>query len=122
MKPLTLSALLAALVPLAAGCGTVQESKVKASSTANVSQDDDEDEDADESEEQVSLDAVPAAVLAAARAAVPGITLSSAEREVERGQTHYCVHGTAAGEFVEVEVSPSGDVLEIERGDDEEDD
>lgn len=118
MKSIALTSL---LTVLAAGCGTVQESSVRASSATQVSQYDG-DEDADESEEEIALDAVPAAVLTAARAAVPGITLSSAEREVEHGATHYCVHGTAAGERVEVEVSPAGDVLEIERGDDEEDD
>lgn len=128
MKSVALPSFLAGLAVLAAGCGSVQESKVKASTTTRISREaddddaDDADDDADESEEPVALDAVPAAVLAAARAAVPGITLSSAEREVEHGATQYCLHGTVAGERVEVEISPSGAVLEIEHGDDEEDD
>ena len=53
--------------------------------------------------------------------AVPGFVPSEAEKETEEGSLHYCVHGTADGEFVEVEVTADGRVLEIERGEDEDD-
>jgi hypothetical protein len=106
---------------LAFGCsGTrdVRSEKGNTSTTAQ-SEDDEGEEVFEEDEEVVALDQVPEAVKQAARDAVPGIVLVEAEREGGESGIVYCVHGRAAGEFVEVEVDPSGKVLEIERGDDE---
>ena len=79
--------------------------------------DDDDDGEEDEEEEQaIALDQVPADVLAAARAALPGAVFTSAEVETEDGQLVYCLEGHLDAEAVEVEVAADGRVLEIERG------
>jgi len=78
--------------------------------------------EAAESEEDVALDSVPEAVRSAAQGAVSGISLSGAEREVEKGATVYTLRGTANGKHYEVEVSAAGKVLEVEDGDDEDGD
>ncbi|HVQ25068.1 MAG TPA: hypothetical protein VMV01_07820 [Planctomycetota bacterium] len=77
---------------------------------------DDDGEEADGEEQALSLDQVPANVLEAARAAVPGVVLVSAELERENGQFLYSLAGTVGDEPVEIEVSVDGTVLEIERG------
>lgn len=74
-----------------------------------------------EEEVAVAIADLPAAVRAAALAAVPGIELEEAEQETEADGMHYCVHGTAAGVFYEVEIAPDGTLLSIEEGDDDED-
>ena len=81
-----------------------------------------DDDDDDETEVSVPLDEVPAAVMAAAKNAVPGAKFDEAESEVEDGVTVYELEGTVDGEEVEVEVTADGKVLEIERGDDDDDD
>jgi len=83
---------------------------------------DDEDGDDDGLEEAVALDAVPATALAAAKKAVPGVVFTSAEREVEGGVTLYSLEGSVDGERCEVEVTPDGEVLEVERGADDDED
>ena len=75
-----------------------------------------------EEEVAVAIADLPAAVRAAALAAVPGIELEEAEQETEAAGMHYCVHGTAAGVFYEVEIAPDGTLLSIEEGDDEDED
>src|SRR5688572_25986626 len=108
---------------LVASCSTDQDRSVKAeeSVTAPAVEDDDED-DGDENEVAVALDQVPEAIKKAALAAVPGLVLTSAEKETEEGSLHYCLEGTADGEAVEVEVRASDSkVVEIERGEDEDD-
>ena len=78
------------------------------------------EEDGDDGDE-VTIDAssIPSNVQDAAKHAVPGLVITEAEKETEEGRLIYCVHGNAGGEFVEVEVASNGDVLEIERGDDD---
>jgi hypothetical protein len=78
----------------------------------------------EETEEPLALDAVPAGVLAAAKAAVAGIELQHAELETEHGAKRYCLHGTVKGRGYEIEVSPDGKVVEVgdDDGDDESDD
>jgi len=110
---------------LAVGCGSVQDRSVKAQANGQTqaTADDDEVDGDDESEEAVALSEVPEAIKQAALAAVPGLVLSSAEKETEEGSLHYCLEGTAGGEAVEVEVRASDSkVVEIERGEDGEDD
>ncbi|MEQ1893035.1 MAG: hypothetical protein ABL998_10865 [Planctomycetota bacterium] len=111
---------------LSASCGVtheVQNSNAGHGAT-HLSQDDDDDgeedgEEDDDDEEKIALDQVPAAVKKAAEAAVAGFVAESAEKETEEGALHYCIHGHANGEFVEIEVNEQGKVLEIERGEDE---
>ena len=80
---------------------------------------DDDDEDELEVEETIALDALPPAVRAAALAAVPGLVITHAEKETEGSDVHYCIHGTAGGDAVEVEVSPDGQKVEVEHDEDE---
>lgn len=80
--------------------------------------DDDDVEEGEEEEQAIALDQVPADVLAAARAALPGAVFTSAEVETEDGQLVYCLEGHLDAEAVEVEVAADGRVLEIERGED----
>jgi hypothetical protein len=81
---------------------------------------DDAGADADDgTEEVVALDSVPADALEAAKRAVPGIAFTVAEKEVEGGRTLYCLSGTADGKPWEVEVTPEGEVVEVEQGDDD---
>jgi len=114
---------------LSAGCGAVQDVSVThgasadhATGVAADDEGDDGDDEADEQEEDVALDQLPAAVKTAAQNEVPGLVLTRAEKETEDGSLHYCVHGTVNGEAVEVEVTPEGKVLEVEHGEDEDDD
>ena len=65
-------------------------------------------------DDEIPLERVPQAAKDAALAAVPGLVLEAAELEREGV---FCLHGTADGEFYEVEVTADGDVGEIERGD-----
>ena len=67
-----------------------------------------------DNETPVPLDDVPAAALNAAKDAVPGIQLTSAELETERGQAIYELEGSVGDSTWEVEVTPAGEVLEIE--------
>jgi hypothetical protein len=69
-------------------------------------------------DEVVAKDQVPATVLKAAQAAVPGFELKRAEKEVEGGTTLYSLEGTANGKSCEIEVTTDGRVLEIEDEDD----
>jgi hypothetical protein len=109
---------------LVAACHA-QDRSVKASQddpTPGVVADDEDDdgEDDGDDEVEVALDQVPDAIKKAAMAAVPGLVLSSAEKETEEGSLHYCLEGTADGERVEVEVRASdAHVTEIERGEDD---
>jgi len=72
-------------------------------------------------DEAVPLDNVPASVMKAAQAAVPGFTATHVEKEVEDGTTLYSLEGTAGGKACEIEVTAGGKVLEIEDEDDGED-
>lgn len=116
---------LGALLPLLTfACASGQGADPGDSAEANsavVADDDGGDDGEDDSEEVVALDEVPAAAKQAALDAVPGLALESAEKELERGQTVWCLHGHADGEFTEVEVTADGRVLEIEQGDEDDD-
>ena len=119
MKRLILPLGLAAAL-VAPGCKETTEHpelQDKSSPPQAAADDDDEEE---ETEEMIALKDLPEAVRAAALAAVPGLVIKEVEKETEGSEVHYCIHGTAGGEFVEVEVSPDGKVGEIEHGDDEE--
>ncbi|MEQ8763082.1 MAG: PepSY domain-containing protein [Planctomycetota bacterium] len=81
--------------------------------------DEEDDDDDEDDEEEIALEDVPADILAAAEAAVPGVVFSKAYTETEDGQKVYELVGEADGERVEVEVSTDAKVLEIERGEDD---
>ncbi len=74
-----------------------------------------------EGEKEIPLSQVPAAVVAAARGAVDGITLTEAEVETEDGQFVYTLEGAAQGKEYEIEVTPDGRVLEVEQEDEADD-
>ena len=75
---------------------------------------------AEEEGEKIALDKVPAEVKAAAEKAVPGITLTEAEKETKKGVVVYELDGTANGKKYEIKVDASGKVLKS--GEDKEDD
>ncbi len=75
----------------------------------------------DEGEVSVPLSEVPAVVMNAAKGAVSGIIFTRAEREFEGGRMVYDMAGTMDGQAYEVEVTESGEVLEIELEDDDDD-
>jgi hypothetical protein len=79
---------------------------------------------AGDGEEEIPLDKVPAAVKDAAIAAVPGLKLVEAEKEIENGTVVYNLEGTVNGVEYEIEVTADGKVTEIEKedGDDADDD
>ncbi len=63
---------------------------------------------------EIPMNEVPELVLAAALDAMPGIKLSEAEYEMENGQQVYELEGELNGVEYEIEVSSTGEVLEIE--------
>lgn len=65
-------------------------------------------------EQDIDLNDVPQAAMAAAQAAVQGIEFTSAETEVEKGVTVYSLEGVAGAQEYEVEVTAEGKVLEVE--------
>jgi len=71
-----------------------------------------------ENEIELALDEVPASILTAARAAIPGIEFDSAEYEEEEGQMVYELEGMVGEQRYEIELSESGEVIEIEEIDD----
>lgn len=87
-----------------------------------LAEDDDGDDDGDD--EDIALDLVPASVKQAAVAAVPGLVLQEAEKEIDGGITVYCLEGRVGSDEYEVEVSADGKVREIDKhdGDDKDDD
>ncbi len=83
----------------------------------------------DDDEVAIAVDQLPAAVRAAALAAVPGLVIEEAARETQNGITIYDVEGEAHGKEFELEITDAGKVLEVEEdtddddeGDDEKDD
>ncbi len=80
-----------------------------------------DDDDDDDGEVEIPLAEVPAHVRDAALAAMPGIVLEEAERELEAGIVVYDIEGELNGVEYEIEVDENGTVLEIET-DDEDDD
>lgn len=81
-----------------------------------------EDDDDDGQDQEIPLSEVPDVVREAALAAVPGLVLDEAEKEVEDGALLYSLEGTADGQRYCVEVTPTGKVLEVEPEDGDDDD
>jgi uncharacterized membrane protein YkoI len=64
---------------------------------------------------EISSVAVPAKVLDAARAGVPGFVLTGADMLRRNGTTVYALEGHARGEDYDIDVTPGGRVLRIDR-------
>lgn len=71
-----------------------------------------------ENEMDIELTAVPAEVMAAALDALPGIEFTEAEYEEEDGLMVYELEGVLGDAIYEIEITPEGEVLEIEQIDD----
>lgn len=67
-----------------------------------------------EREEAIAVDALPPAVRSGAEAALPGLVVRAAEREREGAAWEYEIEGTHDGRPVEISLTESGRVLEIE--------
>lgn len=81
-----------------------------------------DDVDADDGDDEaIALDLVPESVKRAALAAVPGLVLQAAEKELEGSITVYSLAGRVGNEEYEVEVSADGRVREIEKGEESDD-
>lgn len=95
------------LIPLAAvvlvGCATID--------TDGDSYDEIDREDGRE----ISSVSVPDKVLAAARARIPGFVLTEADLLQRNGTAFYALEGNARGEDYEIDVTPGGRVLRIDR-------
>lgn len=79
-----------------------------------VMEDADGADETSEVEEAIPLSQVPARVLQAARARLPGIVFEEAEREVVRGHVVYGLEGSVDGKEYELDVTEDGQVLEVE--------
>ena len=76
-----------------------------------------------ENEKEIPLSEVPSQAVEAAKGTVEGITLTEAEVEEENGQTVYDLEGIANGIEYKIEVTADGEVLEVEKeGEEEQDD
>jgi hypothetical protein len=86
--------------------------------TAQLAQDDEDGaegaDDDEDSEEAVPVSSVPDAVMKAALEALPGFEATEAEREQHKSGTTWSLEGTVDGKRCEIELSSSGEVLEIE--------
>ena len=103
----------AALVAVSlAGCRRTEQAEVaSAPPTARTTV-------ATSGKEEVSLDAVPAEVIAAAKATRPNLQISAAEHEVRNGADYYDIAGRAAGAEVEIDITRVADrwtVVEVQR-------
>ena len=58
---------------------------------------------------------VPANILAAAKASVPGFAMSSYDTDTDNGRKVYELDGTANGRKCEIKVDASGKVLKVDR-------
>jgi hypothetical protein len=74
-----------------------------------------------EKEKEIPLSEVPPEALHAAQDAIDDIVITEAEIEEEDGQTIYVFEGDANGRKYEIEVTPEGKVLEVEREDEDDD-
>ena len=81
-----------------------------------------DDDDGEDDDIEIPLSDVPQKVIDAARSAVPGIVFEEASVEMEDGLEVFELEGEADGVEYEIEVTAEGEVLEIERDDDEDDD
>ena len=84
--------------------------------------DDEEDEDDEDGDDvQVSLEDLPAAVLATLKEAAPGAEIKELELETEDGRTQYAIDAVLDGQLFDIEIAPDGTLLqkELEAEDDD---
>lgn len=67
-----------------------------------------------EKEVDIAVSEVPENIIEAAKVAVNGIVIESAEIEYEDGQEIYELEGKSSGREYEIEISKSGEILEVE--------
>lgn len=67
-----------------------------------------------ETEQEISLADVPAAVLSAVQDTLPGLEITKAEIEKSGQDITYELEGKYQGREYEIEVSPTGEIIEIE--------
>lgn len=82
-------------------------------------------DEVDDDGQPVAVSELPANVVAAATAAVPGLLIEEAALETEDGVTFYDIEGEVGEKDYELEITPAGKVLDVEEdhdGDDEDDD
>ncbi len=72
-----------------------------------------------EHEEEVALGDVPDNVISTALQALPGLQLYGAELEKENGEWRYELTGKVDDTSYELEISPAGELLELETESDE---
>jgi len=65
-------------------------------------------------ERMIAVSEVPNAVLTAVRTEVPGIEITEASIEEEKGRTVYEIEGVADGIEYEFEVTAHGEILDME--------
>jgi len=91
-------------------------------------EEDEDDEDGDDEDEedgddvQVSLEDLPAAVLATLKEAAPGAEIKELELETEDGRTQYAIDAVLDGQLFDIEIAPDGTLLQKEleaEGDDD---
>lgn len=68
-------------------------------------------------ENDIAVSQVPAAAMNAARGAVPGLEVKSAESKAKDGRTIYELDGRANGVEHEVKVTADGQILKVETDD-----
>lgn len=73
-------------------------------------------------ETKLPLEKVPEHVRQAALEAIPGIELVEAELEEEDGRLLYELEGTFDGKHYEIEITESGEVVEVEQEDQDDED
>ena len=125
MSDKKLIAMLALVLPVFAGCESYDKSTEKADTmdkAADVAMAESPAAETDSGiteaidEVTMNLSDAPAPALAAARAAVPDVELTTLKAELEDGVASYEFSGTdAAGRQVEVDTTAAGEVTEIER-------
>jgi uncharacterized membrane protein YkoI len=102
----------AALLALSVGCTSYRSSSERSGQDERMEQEGPEGEE--ENEQEVPYQSLPAAARAAAVKALAGATDFSAEKESERGVTHFEVVGKKGGKAITVTLSGAGEIVELE--------
>lgn len=69
----------------------------------------------DDRDDGLPAASVPAGVLSAARTRVPGFVLDEARMHEHNGMRYYALEGRARGEDCDIDVTPGGRILRIDR-------
>jgi hypothetical protein len=66
-------------------------------------------------DKKIPADQIPASVMKAVKARLPGVVVRSAEEEIENGVTVYDLELTCQGRKYEMDVKPDGTIMELEK-------